>query len=160
VQLDGGEGLAMLEHPHDLWLSPHGWSSDLAGVRPGGLPGGRPVLGAVPLEQGLALVRAVLARFLDLATPTQSRMRQLLATCSDFVDRLGLDIRRDAAVLELAARRAPRLVVGHVAPDARCCPRRGPAARPPDPGHAAWRRAHCPELGDGSLRLSPGRAWC
>ncbi|MCE6983051.1 precorrin-3B synthase, partial [Pseudomonas frederiksbergensis] len=22
VQLDGGEALAMLEHPHDLWLSP------------------------------------------------------------------------------------------------------------------------------------------
>ena len=102
VQLDGGEGLAMLEHPHDLWLSAmrleqRTWLAfGLAGC-----PADGQVLGAVPLAQGLALVRAVLERFLDLATPTQSRMRQLLEVYSatDFVDGLGLDIRRDAAVL-------------------------------------------------------------
>jgi hypothetical protein len=45
------------------------------------------VLGAVPLAQGLALVRAVLERFLDLASPTQTRMRQLLEVypTADFV---------------------------------------------------------------------------
>ena len=80
VQLDGGEGLAMLEHPHDLWLSAmrldqRTWLAfGLAGC-----PGDGQVLGAVPLEQGLALVRAVLERFLDLANPDQARMRQLLA---------------------------------------------------------------------------------
>ncbi|MEJ5863015.1 precorrin-3B synthase [Pseudomonas farsensis] len=80
VQLDGGEHLAMLEHPHDLWLS---------AIRQGaqtwlcfglaGCPAHGPALGMVPAEQGLALVRAVLEGFLDLATPEQARMRQLLA---------------------------------------------------------------------------------
>lgn len=158
VQLDAGEGLAMLEHPHDLWLSAvrleqQPWLAfGLAGC-----PSGGPVLGAVPLEQGLALVRAVLERFLELATPAQSRMRQLLEVCSatDFVAGLGLDIRRDPAVL--AWRREPHhaswlgqlpqphgLALGVAPPQGRLTPAmlRGAAqvAR---------------ELGDGSLRLSP-----
>jgi len=102
VQLDGGEGLAMLEHPHDLWLSAmrleqRTWLAfGLAGC-----PGDGQVVGAVPVEQGLALVRAVLGRFLDLARPDQARMRQLLEHCTEdyFIDGLGLDVRRDAAVL-------------------------------------------------------------
>lgn len=82
MQLDGGEALAMLEHAHDLWLSAmqregriwlrFGLASSLSNSQ---------ALGAVPVEQGLALVRAVLERFLDLATPEQSRMRQLLQVC-------------------------------------------------------------------------------
>lgn len=103
VLLDAGEGLAMLEHPHDLWLSalPIEQRTWLAfGLA--GCPADGQVLGAVPVEQGLALVRAVLERFLDLAAVDQSRMRQLLECCSpaSFVEGLGLDIRRDAAVLE------------------------------------------------------------
>ncbi|MEN5143414.1 precorrin-3B synthase [Pseudomonas juntendi] len=158
VQLDAGEGLAMLEHPHDLWLSAlrleqQPWLAfGLAGCPSDGL-----VLGAVPLEQGLALVSAVLERFLELATPAQSRMRQLLEVCSatDFVAGLGLDIRRDPAVL--AWRRQPHhvswlgklpqaqgLALGVAPPQGRLTPAmlRGAAqvAR---------------ELGDGSLRLSP-----
>ncbi|MFJ4386017.1 precorrin-3B synthase [Pseudomonas sp. NPDC089408] len=158
VQLDAGEGLAMLEHPHDLWLSAlrlgqHTWLAfGLASC-----PQDGQVLGAVPVEQGLALVRAVLERFLDLATPEQSRMRQLLEVCpaSDFVDGLGLNIRRDAAVL--AWRReaqhtqwlgklpqAHGLALGVAPPQGRLTPAmlRGAA-----------RMAR--ELGDGSLRLSP-----
>ena len=78
VQLDGGEALAMLEHHHDLWLSAFEsagetlWAFGLAGC-----PGLDAPLGAVPLEQGHALVVAVLEAFLDLATPTQTRMRHL-----------------------------------------------------------------------------------
>nr|WP_283107483.1 precorrin-3B synthase [Pseudomonas entomophila] len=104
VQLDGGESLAMLEHPHDLWLSAlqcegrvwlrFGLASSLSNGQ---------VLGAVPVEQGLALVRAVLERFLDLATPEQARMRQLLQACpvEHFLD--GLDIQRGTT--QLASRR-------------------------------------------------------
>ncbi|MBK4994211.1 precorrin-3B synthase [Pseudomonas sp. S37] len=158
VQLDAGEGLAMLEHPHDLWLSAlrleqQTWLAfGLASC-----PQDGQVLGAVPVGQGLALVRAVLERFLDLATPAQSRMRQLLEVCSasDFVDGLGLCIRRDAAVL--AWRReaqhatwlgilpqAQGLALGVAPPQGRLTPAmlRGAA------------RVAC-ELGDGSLRLSP-----
>ncbi|ATB64880.1 precorrin-3B synthase [Pseudomonas mosselii] len=82
VQLDGGEALAMLEHAHDLWLSAmqregriwlrFGLASSLSNGQ---------ALGTVPVEHGLALVREVLERFLDLATPEQSRMRQLLQVC-------------------------------------------------------------------------------
>ncbi|MFJ4154575.1 precorrin-3B synthase [Pseudomonas sp. NPDC089752] len=103
LQLDGGESLAMLDHPHDLWLSAlrleqRTWLAfGLAGC-----PADGQVLGAVPLEQGLALVRAVLERFLDLANPEQARMRQLLEDCTvdSFIEGLGLRIRRDAAVLD------------------------------------------------------------
>ncbi|WP_176240852.1 MULTISPECIES: precorrin-3B synthase [Pseudomonas] len=158
VQLDAGENLAMLEHPHDLWLSTlrleqQTWLAfGLAGC-----PADGQVLGAVPAEQGLALVRAVLERFLDLATPAQSRMRQLLEVCSatDFIDGLGLAIRRDAAVL--AWRRAPcnvswlgvlpqvqGVALGVAPPQGRLTPA---MLR----GAARVAREH----GDGSLRLSP-----
>jgi len=79
VQLDGGEALAMLDHPHDLWLSAleregQPWLAfGLAGC-----PRDK-ALAAVPLAQGHALVVAVLELFLDQARPEQTRMRHLLA---------------------------------------------------------------------------------
>ncbi|KGK27684.1 MULTISPECIES: precorrin-3B synthase [Pseudomonas] len=158
VQLDAGENLAMLEHPHDLWLSALrlGQQTWLAfGLA--GCPADGQVLGAVPADQGLALVRAVLERFLDLATPAQSRMRQLLEVCSatDFIDGLGLAIRRDAAVL--AWRREPRSVswLG-VLPQAQSvalgvAPPQGRLTPAMLRGASRVAREH----GDGSLRLSP-----
>ncbi|HCS41481.1 MAG TPA: precorrin-3B synthase [Pseudomonas sp.] len=79
VQLDGGEALAMLEHPHDLWLSAVEQDGEcwlafgLAGC-PTDVPAS-----AVRLEDGHALVVAVLELFLELARPDQTRMRHLLA---------------------------------------------------------------------------------
>ncbi|NWN60347.1 precorrin-3B synthase [Pseudomonas allii] len=78
IQLDGGEALAMLEHHHDLWLSAfirNGQTLLAFGLA--GCPGLDAPLAAVPLEQGHALVVAVLEAFLDLATPAQTRMRHL-----------------------------------------------------------------------------------
>ncbi|HWH90041.1 MAG TPA: precorrin-3B synthase [Pseudomonas sp.] len=78
VQLDGGEALAMLEHPHDLWLSAFErddglhWAFGLAGC-----PNDRP-LGAVTVDNAHALVVAVLELFLAMARPEQTRMRHLL----------------------------------------------------------------------------------
>ncbi|MHC8356013.1 precorrin-3B synthase [Pseudomonas sp. LB3P81] len=78
VQLDGGEALAMLEHPHDLWLSAfardgeHRLAFGLAGC-----PTDTPA-GSVALEDGHDLVVAVLELFLELARPEQTRMRHLL----------------------------------------------------------------------------------
>ncbi|AZE87339.1 precorrin-3B synthase [Pseudomonas orientalis] len=91
VQLDGGEALAMLEHHHDLWLS--------AFVREGqtllafglaGCPGLDEPVAAVPLDQGHALVVAVLEAFLDLATLEQTRMRHL--PVDNLVSRLSLPL--------------------------------------------------------------------
>ena len=81
VQLDGGERLAMLEHPHDLWLSAVEGEGDQAQRLAFGLAGCPTDLpaGTVPLEQGHALVVAVLDLFLELASPEHTRMRHLLA---------------------------------------------------------------------------------
>lgn len=79
VQLDGGEALAMLEHPHDLWLSAverNGEQWLAFGLA--GCPTDTPA-GAVLRNDGHALVVAVLELFLDLARPDQTRMRHVLA---------------------------------------------------------------------------------
>ena len=79
VQLDGGEDLAMLEHPHDLWLSAFtrdGEQRLAFGLA--GCPTDSPA-GSVALDDGHALVVAVLELFLELARPEQTRMRHLLA---------------------------------------------------------------------------------
>lgn len=79
VSLDGGEGLAMLEHPHDLWLSALRLDGQVwLGFGLAGCPAHDTPLAAVPLEYGHALVMAVLELFLDLARPEQARMRHLL----------------------------------------------------------------------------------
>ncbi|WP_253189731.1 precorrin-3B synthase [Paraburkholderia fungorum] len=100
--LDGGERLARVDHPHDVWIAA---SQGVEGVRfVFGLAGcppeasafqsvaapqpqqvGRPNKGTGPLAavspaQVPALVRALLHTFLDLAADDATRMRHLLAT--------------------------------------------------------------------------------
>jgi precorrin-3B synthase len=81
--LDGGESMAMLEHPHDIWLAAMGRGEDalfafgLAGCPPQSADDA-PALAAVPRTQVPALVEALLELFLELATPEQTRMRHLL----------------------------------------------------------------------------------
>ncbi|MES2820366.1 MAG: precorrin-3B synthase [Pseudomonadota bacterium] len=94
LQLDGGEQLAMLEHPHDLWLSAMGGADSLFAFGLAGCPpltgSDEPALAAVPLARVPALVGAVLALFLELAGPEQTRMRQLLVQlpAADFLQQL------------------------------------------------------------------------
>jgi precorrin-3B synthase len=76
LQLDGGEALAMREHPHDLWLLAEDDQHLLLGLA--GCPNDAP-LARIEATQGVELVRQLLLLFLELATPEQSRMRQLLA---------------------------------------------------------------------------------
>lgn len=99
VQLDGGEALAMLEHPHDLWLSAFDDCGDtLLAFGLAGCPTDRP-LAAVALADGHALVVAVLELFLELARPEQTRMRHLLDECPApvFLEKLGQRINLKAA---------------------------------------------------------------
>ncbi|RON35091.1 precorrin-3B synthase [Pseudomonas brassicacearum] len=159
VQLDGGEGLAMLEHPHDLWLSATEREGEL--VFAFGLAGcpGDPPAGAVSLQQGHALVVAVLELFLELARPEQTRMRHLLAECSldEFLARLaervplmlitGWQRKVSPGVLHIGAhpqREAERVYIGAVPPLGRLNPAmlRGVAQLARDQG-------------DGSLRFTP-----
>lgn len=76
LQLDGGEALAMREHPHDLWLAAEDDQHLLLGLA--GCPVDTP-LARIDVTQTIELVRQLLLLFLELATPEQTRMRQLLA---------------------------------------------------------------------------------
>lgn len=76
LQLDGGEALAIREHPHDLWLAAEDEQHLLLGLA--GCPVDAP-LARIEATQVVELVRKILLLFLELATPEQSRMRQLLA---------------------------------------------------------------------------------
>jgi precorrin-3B synthase len=83
LSLDGGEGLAMLEHPHDLWLSARVIDDGvLMAFGLAGCPAEDAPLAAVPLSHAHELVVAVLDAFLELARPEQARMRHLLAEMS------------------------------------------------------------------------------
>ena len=93
--LDGGERLAMVEHPHDVWFAAMPtyegvrFAFGLAGCPPAmrehsshahvNPAPGTPALAAVLPPQVPALVKALLHTFLDLAAPDQTRMRHLLA---------------------------------------------------------------------------------
>lgn len=80
----------MLEHPHDLWLSAVEREGECwLAFGLAGCPTDGPA-GSVPLEDGHALVVAVLELFLELAAPDQTRMRHLLSemTASGFLARL------------------------------------------------------------------------
>jgi precorrin-3B synthase len=87
--LDGGERLARIDHPHDVWLAA---SPGADGVRVvfglAGCPASASTiqspdaLAAVLPSQVPALVRALLHTFLDLAADDATRMRHLLATHS------------------------------------------------------------------------------
>jgi precorrin-3B synthase len=75
--VDGGERLAALDHPHDIWLA-----AAAQGDRPvfafglAGCPGDG-ALAAVMPEDVPALLRALLHAFLDLAHDGQQRMRDV-----------------------------------------------------------------------------------
>jgi precorrin-3B synthase len=103
LMVDGGERLAMLDHPHDVWLSAvsaERFVFGLAGCPPR-FETDTPALAAVKTGHVPALVDALLHTFLDLAQPWQTRMRDLMMTCSieEILDRvqekLGFALDRD-----------------------------------------------------------------
>jgi precorrin-3B synthase len=159
IQLDGGEALAMLEHHHDLWLSPvliDGACWMAFGLA--GCPAHDPAVGAVPLADAHALVMAVLDAFLGRAAPEQHRLRDLLggAGAAEFVAGLStqhrsirpVDFHRAAITVMPIGAHAQRqpghslVVVG--APLGRL-----------DAGQLRGAAALARHLGDGSLRITP-----
>lgn len=78
LQLDGGEALAMREHPHDIWLRALPGTPARLAFGLAGCPTDTP-LGVVDAEQAGPLIEQLLMLFLQLAGNEHSRMRQLLA---------------------------------------------------------------------------------
>ncbi|SPB13396.1 precorrin-3B synthase [Caballeronia novacaledonica] len=77
LQLDAGERLAMLEHPHDVWLSAIDDGARFAFGFAGTMRQGSS--GAIDRGDVVPFVSSVLRRFLALAAPEEHRMRDLLA---------------------------------------------------------------------------------
>jgi precorrin-3B synthase len=87
IFIDGGEDIAMVSHPHDLWLSPID-PDDPASPYAFGLAGtprvqadDPPAFGNIRAERAFELVTAILDLFLEWnrAHPTASRIRHMLA---------------------------------------------------------------------------------
>lgn len=78
LQLDGGEALAIREHPHDIWLRALPSTPTRLAFGLAGCPGDRP-LGVIDAKQAVPLVEQLLQLFLQLAGNEHSRMRQLLS---------------------------------------------------------------------------------
>jgi precorrin-3B synthase len=125
--LDGGERIARLEHPHDIWLAAMPAAEDgeqrlvfgLAGCPPlRNAAGITPALAAVPARHVLELVEAALQLFVELATAKQTRMRQLLAELGAPIflqrlqQRLSFPLITDATVSDW--RRAPAPQYEHI----------------------------------------------
>ncbi|WP_028695557.1 precorrin-3B synthase [Pseudomonas cremoricolorata] len=156
--LDGGEALAMLDHPHDVWLSALRLDGQLwLAVGLAGCPGNARPLAAVPYADGLSLVRAVLERFLDLASAERSRMRQVLLDCPPeaFIDGLQLPLRRDRAVLDWQRPRQACRWLGVLAQAQGSALGIAPPLGRLTPAMLRGAARVAREQGDGSLRLSP-----
>ncbi len=86
--LDGGERLARVDHPHDVWLAATQAEDGvrfvfgLAGCPAAEMKAKPGALGAVLPKQVTGLVRALLHTFLDLAAADATRMRHLLTAHS------------------------------------------------------------------------------
>ncbi len=90
VLIDGGEDLAMVDHPHDLWLSAFdpdnpasGYAFGVAGAPPTKADD-LPAIDAVTASQAFDLITATLDAFVDWngRHPAASRMRHMIADAS------------------------------------------------------------------------------
>jgi precorrin-3B synthase len=81
LQLDGGEPLAMLDHPHDLWLSSLDNGARYAFGFAGSIPhrsDDLPAAGVIDQKDVVPFVIDVLHAFLRFASPDEKRMRDVL----------------------------------------------------------------------------------
>lgn len=165
LSLDAGEGLAMLEHHHDLWLSALALDGDVwLAFGLAGCPAHDRPLAAVALEHGHALVLALLELFLQRARPAQTRMRHLLQALSmeelldALAERLGVTLRRDPAIT--GWRRAPTKPDAHLGIYPQALPDRcavggaAPLGRL-DAGMLERLAGLAEQLGDGTLLMTP-----
>ncbi|WP_250467212.1 MULTISPECIES: precorrin-3B synthase [unclassified Caballeronia] len=110
LQIDDGETLAMLDHPHDLWLSALDNGARFAFGFAGSMPHREehaPASGAIARDDAKRFILAVLQAFLALASVEEHRMRDVLARVgiTGFLHALDFETQHDAALQSW--RRAP-----------------------------------------------------
>ncbi|HWU00379.1 MAG TPA: hypothetical protein VN229_22265, partial [Terriglobales bacterium] len=123
IQLDASESVAMLHHPHDLWLAvisadevALGLASCMPVAGDAATPRGDQALAAAPLARAHTLICAALDLFLEISGSQAgiNRMKQLPAELAGdaFIDhlqaRLDFTLRRDAALATWRRRPVPR----------------------------------------------------
>ena len=154
IQLDAGESVAMLSHPHDLWLaviSPEEVALGLASCMPvagdDAPPRSDRALAAAPMARVHELICAALDLFLEISAAHAgvNRMKQVPAELAGdaFIDRLqahlSFTLRRDAALAAWRRRPVPRGahlgVIAERSPQASPSPHPNP---PPDRGREGW----------------------
>jgi len=96
LQVDGGERLAMLDHPHDVWLSALDGGARYAFGFAGSMPhraNDAPAHGSIARDDAVTFVVTVLRAFVALASQEEHRMRDLLARVdvARFLDALTFD---------------------------------------------------------------------
>ena len=109
VLLDGGERLAALDHPHDVWFSAmspiataHSTADAWFAIGLAGQPSAErgDALAAIRAGDIVVLMHALLHTFLDLAAPEHTRMRHVLrshdrrAVLDHAAAKAGIDLRR------------------------------------------------------------------
>ncbi|VBD81808.1 precorrin-3B synthase [Burkholderia pseudomallei] len=164
VLLDGGERLAALDHPHDIWLSA---LRDVHGAAPGAPCAG--ALAAVAPEHAVECVRALVTSFVELAPAGATRMRELLATCppdaflSHVESKLSeskqpFALRRDAHLAGWRRARVDAALRLGILPErdpARCAVGAQPPLGRLDAAALAALAALADTHGDGTLRITP-----
>lgn len=163
IQLDAGESVAMLSHPHDIWLaviSPNEVALGLASCMPGAGDAATPrndrALAAAPLAQAHALVCAALDLFLEISGSHAgvNRMKQVPTELAGdtFIDRLQtrltFTLRRDATLADW--RRQPVQRGSHLGVIAECAPLLFPSLH-----HASHRESPHPDFSLGNLHADP-----
>ncbi len=112
--LDGGEDVAVIDHPHDIWVA--ALDGDRLAIGFAGCPPTEKndvaAAGVIRSIDAVDMMVAAAALFRDLAAgdPTITRLRHLLALHSpgSFISRLGIRLDRDPAIALWRRRPAPR----------------------------------------------------
>jgi precorrin-3B synthase len=171
ILIDGGESVAMVDHPHDLWLShveredsTPGFAFGVAGVPPI-KANAQPALGRVATGQAFGLITGILDIFIEWcrAHPEASRLRHMIgetgAEC--LVEQLELRLGAPLRSEQIANwRRSPARENGHLGlspevDNSHCFVGAMPPLGRLDPGLLQSLADLAEKYGRGKLRMTP-----
>ncbi|WP_457299528.1 precorrin-3B synthase [Phyllobacterium sp. P5_D12] len=172
ILIDGGESVAMVDHPHDLWLSRIDLESSaprfafgVAGVPPTKADAPQPALGSVPPGQAFGLITGILDIFIEWcrAHPEASRLRHMISQMGTeyLVEQLQLRLGVPLRSEQIATwRRSPARENGHLGlsldvDNSHCFVGAMPRLGRLDPGLLHSLAELADKYGNGKLRMTP-----